>query len=570
MEPRWVQRFPGRLEWELADFARRGLGEFALDESEFANGRVVLTGNTEWKEETIALQIVYPDPFPYFRPEVFAPELTLGRHQHPYEGNLCLLEASTRAWGRKDSAAWLVAERIPFLLGLIESGGEDMVANEVPQGEPDSFYVARAHGTAVFIDEPLLSIPAEVPGGAAYFSFSADRVGADVHLLFRQANGFSKSGSGKPVAAANGRLRERFSGAQIEGRWVRLAQAPGRDPEAYFEAAAAEQPWFASPPWQSVGPNEVAILGVVFPEEVQQGVIADSWLFAVRWRQPGNSGIYLTKGERIAPEDLFARVPRLAGIETKAAALFGLGSLGAPLALELGRAQLGDLRVLDHDVVDAGTIVRWPVGLPAVGSAKTVVIELTLKSYFPYINCQSVSRQLGAAPSRANGTDNDIDVIEKMIAGTDLVIDATAEIAIQQLVGDLAREAGIPQLYLWGTEGAYGGAVARIIPGETGCWLCLQLAFEDGLIPIPPHEPTGTTQPRGCGMPTFTGENFNLLPIVAQATRVATGTLLRTLPAGSDVFVMSLRDGEEAAAAPSWSSHALNPHPRCPQCASHQ
>jgi len=563
-----VQRFPGRLEWELADFGRRGLCEFSLDQGEFARGRVVLLGETEWKGQSIPLRIVYPDLFPYFRPEVFASDLRLGRHQNPFEGNLCLLEAPTRAWRTVESAAWLVAERVPFLLELIERGGEEMTANEVPQGEPDSFYIAREHGTAVFVDEPMLAIPSEISGGTAYFSFGADRVGLDVHLLFRQANAWSKSGGGKAVATANDRMRTRFSGLGIEGRWVRYGRTPGRDPRAYFEAAADVQPSLAAPRWQRVGDGEVAILGVVFPEEVQQGVIADSWLFAVQWRSGGRSGIYLTKGERLAPEDLFARVPRLSGLATKSAALFGLGSLGAPLALELGRAQLGDIRLLDYDVVEAGTIVRWPVGIPAVGSAKTAVIETTIKSHFPYTSCRSFSRHLGVAPAEATGAENDFDLIHKMIDGTDLVIDASAEIAVQQILGDLANEANLPQLYLWGTEGAYGGVVARLVPGATGCWFCMQLAFEDGLIALPPREATGTTQPRGCGMPTFTGENFNLLPIVAQAARVAASTLLDTLPIGDDVFVLSLRDGERAAAIPSWSSHALTAHPRCPHCSS--
>src|SRR5437764_687030 len=124
MEPRWVQRFPGRLEWELADFERRGVATFGIDQAELARGRIVLDGATEWKGETIALRIVYPDLFPYYRPEVFAPGLSLGRHQNPFDSNLCLLEAPSRAWGTTETAAWLVAERVPFLLGLVERGGE--------------------------------------------------------------------------------------------------------------------------------------------------------------------------------------------------------------------------------------------------------------------------------------------------------------------------------------------------------------------------------------------------------------------------------------------------------------
>jgi hypothetical protein len=311
------------------------------------------------------------------------------------------------------------------------------------------------------------------------------------------------------------------------------------------------------------------VLGVVFTEEVQHGIDGDSWLFAVRWRNQGGSGSYITKGERLAPSDLFARIPRLSVLASKTVALTGLGSLGAPLALELGRAQLGEIRILDHDIVEGGTIVRWPLGLPTVGSLKTAVVEATIRNHYPYTSCVSFTRQLGAAPSEAHGDEDDLTLIEHMLDGVDLVVDATAELAIQQLVGDIARERGLPQVYLWGTEGAFGGAVARLIPGKTGCWFCLQLAFEDELIPIPPREETGTTQPRGCGRPAFIGENFNLLPIVAQAARCATRTLLHTLPVGQDVFVMSLRDGEGTAATPTWSSHALERHPRCPQCPPH-
>src|SRR5665647_1638715 len=182
MAVRWTQRFPGRLEWELADFGRRGLPPFTLDESELARGRVVLTGSTTWKGQEIALRIAYPDLFPYFRPEVFAPDLTLGRHQNPYDRNLCLLEASTRAWATTESAAWLVAERLPFLLGLIESGGDELLENEVAQGELDSFYIPREPGTAVFVDEEALALPASSRCGTAYFSFSADRVGPGLHV----------------------------------------------------------------------------------------------------------------------------------------------------------------------------------------------------------------------------------------------------------------------------------------------------------------------------------------------------------------------------------------------------
>lgn len=568
---RWVQRFPGRLEYELAEFERRDL-EFALDEGELGRGRVVLDGSVTVDGEPVVLRVAFPDAYPYFRPEVYAPGLGLHRHQNPYEANLCLLEASTRAWGTHDTAAWLIGERVPYLLGLIQAAGDDLARNEVPQGEPESFYVIREHGTAVFVPEEALRLPEDVPFGDAYFSFSEGRVGAAVHLLLRQVNGRARSGGGVPLAHADDRLRDRFAGPKIEGRWVRIGRLLGRDPNAYFAAATEIQSSLGNPPWQRIGNDEVSILGVLFHEEVGQGIWEDGWLFAVRFRRgkPAvKSGAYITKGERFAPEDLFARVPRLKGIDERTAAVVGLGSLGAPLALELARAQIGELRILDHDLVEGGTIVRWPVGVPAIGSAKTAVLEGTIKDQYPRTNCRSFLHRLGAALQDGNeGGANDFEVMDQMLDTAHVVVDASAEIAVQQLIADIATEKSLPQVYLWATEGVYGGAVARCLPGTTGCWFCLQLAIEDESIPPPPHEPAGTTQPRGCGTRTFTGENFNLLPLVAQAARVTTGVLLGTLPAGQDVFVMALRDRDDPAPAPRWTTYPLERHPCCPLCGS--
>src|SRR3712207_1305461 len=116
----WPDRFPGRLEYELRDFRDRGL-EFTLDDDLLGRGGpVVLRGDIDRSGDRIELEVVYPDSFPFLRPEVYARSVRLDRHQNPYEGNLCLLDRSTRAWSTPWTAAWLVAERVPYLLDLVE------------------------------------------------------------------------------------------------------------------------------------------------------------------------------------------------------------------------------------------------------------------------------------------------------------------------------------------------------------------------------------------------------------------------------------------------------------------
>jgi len=281
---------------------------------------------------------------------------------------------------------------------------------------------------------------------------------------------------------------------------------------------------------------------------------------------PGGAptGWYLTRGERLAPADLAARIPAMAPLAGKRVALIGAGALGAPIALELVRAQLGELRILDFDLVEAGTIVRWPYGLSAVAAPKADFLAHVLSREYPFTKIVPFSRMLGGAPPVGEPAErqSDFDYLERMFDGVDLVIDASAEIGVQQFVAHLADERGIGQITVSATEGARGGLIARVMPGETGCWHCLQRELDDGTIPVPPHDEMGTVQPRGCATRTFTGTAFDLLPIVAQAVRTATTTLLDGRR-GADIFVCSLSgvDG-----APQWTSHILERREDCVGC----
>jgi molybdopterin/thiamine biosynthesis adenylyltransferase len=569
----WVERFPGRLEHELADFERLGL-DFALDERlREEQGRIVLRGALEVEEEPdpVELVVVYPASYPLFRPEVYAPDLELARHQNPFERNLCLLDRSTRAWSPSETAAHLVASQVPYLLQLLREGGRVMLEAEAPQGEPVSLYFPTLAGTVVFIPDEMLHLPRD-----RRFGFGRVSVGANEHplLSIRGLLGSvatrERKGRIRPLAQASPVLRARFDGPEVKIRWVRLDSPPAsRDLQMILQEVEAAIPDLPAARWEQVADGAIAVTGLVFEEEVEQGVMGDVWLFIVGIRKPPvrgvvETGFYLARGERLSPADLTARVPALAPLSEKRVALVGLGALGAPIGFELGRAQLGELRVLDFDIVEAGTIVRWPYGVSAIGAPKAGFVSQVLPHEYPFTKVTAFQHRLGEAPPAEQEQigESDFDVLERMFDAVDLVIDAGAEIAIQQLTAHLADERGIPQLTVSATEGGQGGLVARVIPGETGCWHCLQHALNDEAIPVPPHDEMGTVQPRGCGSRTFTGASFDLLPIVAQAVRTATATLLRGRQ-GADVFVLSLI-GEDGA--PQWTGHRLERRAGCPGC----
>jgi molybdopterin/thiamine biosynthesis adenylyltransferase len=562
----WTERYPGRLDYELKRFAERGL-DFDLDDQLLAEqGRVVLRGSIEYEGTEIGLEVRYPDLYPFVRPEVVAPGLVLPRHQNPYGGNLCLLDRSTRAWKPSYDAAWLVAEKVPYLLALIDAGEEAMRDAEAPQGEPQSSYFGgSAGGTAIFIPPPMRQLPAEATEGSGRIRAAAEQSvrvrGAVVELVEKRRR------KTHTLATADGIVQERFPGATVPFRWVRLEQLPDDNtPIAVLEAIDAARPGFGSPPRERVAGGTVAISAAVFAEEVQQGLYEDAWLFVVQFQtDDGQAGRYLVRGQRLGRSDLEVRLPGYVRLGESRVAIAGLGALGGDLSLELAKAGLGHLRGLDFDDVEVGNTSRWVAGLTAVGFPKAGFLSQRIHMEYPFTRFEAFPMLIGGSAIAMEAREvSEIDLIDRFLEDVDLLIDATAEIGVQHALSANADERSLTQLYVSATEGAKGGIVARVVPGRGGCWMCLQLHIEDGSIELPGHAEPLTLQPQGCNSLTYTASSFDLLPVTAQAARVAASTLSPTEGSAESVaFVCSL---EQNLTPPSWKTTALNPHPDCPRC----
>ncbi len=277
---------------------------------------------------------------------------------------------------------------------------------------------------------------------------------------------------------------------------------------------------------------------------------------------------YFARACRAAPSDLSVRIPQLAPLAGHTAALFGLGALGAPLAIELARCGIGELRILDQDFVEPATVVRWPLGLPAAGLAKAEALANFIGSHYPFTTVKALSYSIGAAPADDPGEDP----LEEMVEGASILIDATAEVGIQHFLSDMAAAKGLPFLLLDASYGAWGGTICRVRPGITaGCWMCFRHAIMEGTIPDAPADPNGEVQPVGCADPTFTGASFDLGMISLQAARLVVSTLCSQASGGypaidADVIVAALHTGGEPLAAPAFTAFPLNAHPECKRC----
>ena len=148
----------------------------------------------------------------------------------------------------------------------------------------------------------------------------------------------------------------------------------------------------------------------------------------------------------------------------------GAGGLGAPVLQYLAAAGVGTLGIVDDDVVERSNLQRQvihadsDVGTPKVDSAESFITGLN-----PDTTVETYETRL----SKSNAED--------IIAGYDLVVDASDNFPTRFLVNDVCRLAGIPVSH--GAIYKFEGQVTSLVP-EGPCYRCLfPEAPEPGTVP---------------------------------------------------------------------------------------
>lgn len=543
---RWLHRRE-RIAWELEQLRLHG---FEFEKPTITDEIVTLPVFVDLDGDRHRLEVDFFELFPYFRCEVRAPSLALDHHQHPFGKNLCLIPRPTEHWDVNRSLAAHLKEQLPKVLVTgWKTSAQTALDAEDPQAEPVTTYFPYEPSSAILFDGSWV-LPPDMKMGRI--------------TVIREPDSRSRAFRGAVVAVAsmaNERLLEApphlaRAGDRVEGYIVKLpAPILEADAEKLYEQVRRAH-------LHGAHEGKTAVIAVVMPEEHERRqATGDGWLFIVRER---GKRPYFAHPIRAGEADLRARTPELTGLAPKIIVQFGLGCLGAPSAIEFAKAGVGALRLGDHDDIDGGTIVRWPLGFPAIGFAKTEVLAQFIQAHYPLTKVGHFSGRIGS-------TRGERDALLRMTEEASLIYDATAEPGVSYFLADLARDRGIPYVGVSGTQGGWGGLVVRLRgDGTTGCWYCLQRAKEEGLVPAPRADTRGTVQPAGCADPTFTGAAFDLGMIALTGVRIAAATLLEGTggypAAPSDITVIALRNAEGNLIQPNFTGINLPAYPDCPAC----
>jgi molybdopterin/thiamine biosynthesis adenylyltransferase len=313
------------------------------------------------------------------------------------------------------------------------------------------------------------------------------------------------------------------------------------------------------------------LIGFLVPDELAWRSVGESWVFLARrqitrrgFRTPIITTGFVRAG-RIGRQEMEKRIPELIGLKSQTVAVVGLGCVGAPSVVELARAGLGGVKIMDPDIVEAGTTVRWPFGLQAAGIPKTEFLANFIATNYPYTEVQGWTCRMGGIPGEGGATQEEY---EQFCNHTNLIMDASAEIGINELLSEIAREKKIPYVGLSSTFGGWGGRVIVLRPELSACYHCLMHHIEDKTIPLPPESPHGLIQVAGCSDPTFTAAGFDTSEISLSAVRCVVSVLCAGAEGAypkieGDVFILRLRNENGTSCLPHWEAYKLARHPKC-------
>jgi molybdopterin/thiamine biosynthesis adenylyltransferase/rhodanese-related sulfurtransferase len=142
--------------------------------------------------------------------------------------------------------------------------------------------------------------------------------------------------------------------------------------------------------------------------------------------------------------------------------LLGAGGLGAPAALYLAAAGVGQLTLVDDDRVERSNLHRQIIHADArVGMAKTESARIALQALNPRVRVELHSERLHA------------DNVERLVAAHDVLIDGADNFPARYLLSAASTQLKIPLVY--GAVERFSGQLSLFDPrrNDSPCYRCL-------------------------------------------------------------------------------------------------
>lgn len=246
-------------------------------------------------------------------------------------------------------------------------------------------------------------------------------------------------------------------------------------------------------------------------------------------------------------------------LSEKVVTILGVGALGSEVSDILGKAGVGNLNLIDKEILDIENPVRHLSGISCVGLPKSLAVNFDIRNHNSFIKIESFPYDI---TQRKRFLDN-----KDFGVGVSLIADDQVE----GYVNEIAIKEGKIIFYARALRGGKTARLFRVIPGVDACKACLSIYHKE-------EHPSFINIPEDKTLPTLLNEcNNPIRPASAAEIKLISGFVGRVIIdyLQSDSFqfnhwVLSTAsfDGFELPKDTPLSSKAkfLPPHPKCKIC----
>lgn len=236
-------------------------------------------------------------------------------------------------------------------------------------------------------------------------------------------------------------------------------------------------------------------------------------------------------------------------LEPRNVAIFGLGTGGIHVALELAKAGVGHFALVDPDRLDVGNVARHQAGISVAGRRKVYVARDLILDKNPGADVQvhAVAAEFETE-----------DLVRGVMSDADLIVCATDGRPSKLFINRMAMAVEKPAVYGGAFRRAYGGQILRVRPKRSPCYQCFVMAMpeEEADREIASVEDAAEVAYSDRPVPIEPGLSLDVAPIALMVARLALHELVMNR---ADSYAVVERD----LAAP-WYLWLNRPEPGTP------
>ncbi|MCJ7636966.1 MAG: ThiF family adenylyltransferase [Nitrososphaeraceae archaeon] len=161
----------------------------------------------------------------------------------------------------------------------------------------------------------------------------------------------------------------------------------------------------------------------------------------------------------------------------KNVAIIGLGSGGSLIALYLAKSGIGNLTLIDGDVIMDHNIVRHICSLKDVGRFKTLAVKDHILDRVPTIKITTVEKPFSRESKNIEA------FFDFLLSKVDLIVSATGDNIMNETINEFGYKRNIPIIFAGAFEKITGGIMIRIDPRKKSiCYKCIYKKYGDDTI----------------------------------------------------------------------------------------